>query len=113
MYPLREINGLILLWHDEKGKAPAWEVPEVAMKGWSKLLTIDWKLRSHPQETTENSVDIGHFVAVHGYKQVEVIKETVTEGPLLNATYAMHRKAGFLGKAKEHIRVEFYAEAHG
>jgi len=113
MYPLREINGLILLWHDEKDQEPAWEVPSVEMQGWSKLLTVDWKLRSHPQETTENSVDIGHFVSVHGYKQVEVIQETVTEGPLLNATYAMHRKAGFLGKSNEHIRVEFYAEAHG
>ena len=113
MFELQEKNGFILIWHDMQGNSPDWEVPEIASEGWSKLLTIDWKLRSHPQETTENSVDIGHFASVHGYKQVEIIKDAITQGPMLNATYAMHRKAGFLGKRNEMIRVEFYAEAHG
>jgi hypothetical protein len=113
MFELQEKNGFILIWHDMQGNSPDWEVPEIASEGWSKLLTIDWKLRSHPQETTENSVDIGHFASVHGYKQIEIIKDAITQGPMLNATYAMHRKAGFLGKRNEMIRVEFYAEAHG
>jgi len=113
MYELREKNGLLLIWFDEKGNKPNWEIPSFESKGWSNLMTVDWKLRSHPQETTENSVDIGHFASVHGYKQVEVIDEATIDGPILHAKYAMHRKAGFLGKSNEHIRVEFYAEAHG
>lgn len=113
MFPLREQNGLLLIWHDEQGQEPSWEVPAVSFEGWSPLLTVDWTLRSHPQETTENSVDIGHFASVHGYKQVEVIKDAETDGAKLYATYAMHRKAGFLGKKNEFIRVEFYAEAYG
>lgn len=113
MYKLREKNGMILLWYHAQHQKPDWEIPDVSFDGWTKTLTTDWKLRSHPQETTENSVDIGHFASVHGYKQVEIIKDAVIDGAYLNATYAMHRKAGFLGKKNELIRIEFEAHAHG
>jgi nitrite reductase/ring-hydroxylating ferredoxin subunit len=113
MYQLREKNGLILVWHHGKNKLPDWEIPEVNWDGWSKVLMTDFKLRSHPQETTENSVDIGHFGIVHGYHQVECLEEPIIDGAYLKARYAMHRKAGFLGKKNELIRVEFLAHAHG
>lgn len=113
MYQIRELNGFILLWHDDQGKLPDWEVPEISYDNWSKLLTTSWQLRSHPQETTENSVDIGHFATVHGYEGVEIIDEPIIDGPILSAKYAMHRKAGFLGKKNELIRIEFFAQAFG
>jgi nitrite reductase/ring-hydroxylating ferredoxin subunit len=113
MYELREINDLIILWYHENNIKPDWEVPEVSFEGWGKIVTTDWKLRSHPQETTENSVDIGHFAVVHGYKEVEIINDPIVDGPILSAEYAMHRKAGFLGKKNELIRIEFEAKAFG
>ena len=109
--PAVERNGLIVAWHDGEGRAPAWEVPALDMTGWSpSLLTKEWRLRGHPQETTENSVDLGHFSEIHGYSGVEVLKEAVTDGPYLNAAYAMVRAAPVIRRP---IRAEFEVHVHG
>lgn len=111
-FHLRERNGFILLWHDAKGNEPTFEVPEVSNEGWTEIMTTDFKLRSHPQETTENSVDLGHFAIVHGYSNVDVIKEAEVNGPYLNAIYAFSRPAP-AGWGKEMLRAEIELHAHG
>jgi len=107
--PVREVHGLILAYHDSEGHAPEWEVPDLDVRHWSPLLAKAWHLRGHPQETSENSVDIGHFSAVHGYTSVEMLKELVTDGPYLNVKYVMTR-AYLLGPP---IRAEFEIHVHG
>lgn len=110
--PVRDINGFILVYHDASGRQPGWEIPEIDFAGWNPVLTTVLDLKSHPQETSENSVDLGHFTIVHGYSGIEVLKPLVTEGPYLNTKYAMHRSAGFLGRA-EKLRAEFEVHVHG
>jgi len=112
-YPVRERNGFILVYHDEHGRQPHWEVPEIDFYGWTPLITKEWELKSHPQETTENSVDIGHLTIVHGYNNVEMLTELNLDGHYLGAKYAMHRKADMFGKAKHLLRAEFFAHAYG
>ena len=34
---------------------------------WTGLWGTKLELRSHPQETSENSVDLGHFTEVHSF----------------------------------------------
>jgi nitrite reductase/ring-hydroxylating ferredoxin subunit len=109
-WPLREINGLILAFHDPDGDLPAWEVPALDWRGWRPLLTRTWTLRGHPQETTENSVDLGHFAAIHGYTSVEMLKGLTVDGPYLNAAYAMVRPQGVFGRP---VRAEFEVHVHG
>jgi phenylpropionate dioxygenase-like ring-hydroxylating dioxygenase large terminal subunit len=108
--PVREVHGLILAYHDAEGRPPAWEVPALDMTGWSPLLTRASTLRGHPQETTENSVDLGHFSVVHGYSEVQTLKEAQVEGAYLNARYAMVRGKRFLGRS---VRAEFEIHVHG
>ncbi len=110
--PVRDINGFIMVYHDAGGKQPDWEIPEIDFNGWNPVLATVLDLRSHPQETSENSVDLGHFTVVHGYSGIEVLKPLITEGPYLNTKYAMHRSAGFLGRA-EKLRAEFEVHVHG
>ena len=93
----REKNGFIICWFDEEGREPFWEVPDIDNNGFSKILTVDLDLRSHPQETTENSVDIGHFSIVHGYLDVDVLKPLYTEAQYLTSQYTVRRKSKFLG----------------
>ena len=109
---VRDKNGFILVYHSQVGNAPTWEVPEINSDGWNSLLVKSYELNSHPQETTENSVDIGHFSEVHGYSGVEELKEITTEGPYLTTKYAMNRHAGFVGN-KEKIRAQFEVHVHG
>lgn len=110
---VREQHGVIMVWHDPAGKPPAWEVPVLDTEGWSPFVLERLSLRGHPQETTENSVDIGHFTIVHGYSGVRTITEAHTEGPRLFARYAMKRGIGPLGKLGVGLETEFDVAVHG
>jgi nitrite reductase/ring-hydroxylating ferredoxin subunit len=108
-----ECNGAVFTWYDEAGREPLWEIPRLAPDGYARLRTKIWRgLRSHPQETTENSVDMGHLSVVHGYQDVDVVKPLALDGPYLNTRYAMSRRNPFVpGLAP--IRAEFEVHVHG
>jgi nitrite reductase/ring-hydroxylating ferredoxin subunit len=107
-----ERNGFILAYYDEMGKAPEWEVPEIDQTGWNETLTEDYLLDSHPQETTENSVDLGHFSIVHGYSNVKQLKDLTTQGHYLNTRYTMTRRGGLLS-SKGTLTTEFEVHVYG
>lgn len=106
-WPVTEVNGLIMAWHDEKGLLPTWQIPAMDWQGWSAPRFQDWVITSHPQEIAENSVDTGHFVHVHGYDNVKIFQEAKTEGPVLFGRYGMSRVANFIGKTGRKVNVEF------
>jgi nitrite reductase/ring-hydroxylating ferredoxin subunit len=108
VWPLREANGVVLAWNGPG--PPAWEVPPLPDEGWGGLRVRRWVLRGHPQEVTENSVDLGHFATVHGYRDVEVIEPAAAIGPLLTAKYAMTRPRALLGRP---VRFEIAVAVHG
>lgn len=97
-WPVRETDGVILVWHHLRGDAPDFEVPTLADDGWSSLRHATYTLRDHPQETTENSVDLGHFGWVHGYRGVELLEATFTDGPMLRTRYEARRHVRGLGE---------------
>lgn len=107
---VREQSGLLLVFHDPEGQPPAWEVPSLDMEGWTPLRRRTWSLPAHPQETTENSVDVGHLAVVHGYSAVTELAPLQLRGPQLTARYAFERPV--LG-ALPNLRVEITIHAHG
>lgn len=111
--PSCEVNGMILVYYDKSGQEPTWNVPGFDHTGWSSLATRSWTLRTHPQETTENSVDIGHLTWVHGYQSLDILTELVTEGPHLSVGYAMRRPAGLFGTSAGGLRAEFEIHVYG
>lgn len=110
VFPTREKNGFILAYFDATDAPPAWEVPDLDLENWSSLIGTNWTFRGHPQETTENSVDIGHFSETHGYTAIEMLKPLVTDGPYLTTRYAMRRATGPL---RTSIRSEFEIHVYG
>jgi nitrite reductase/ring-hydroxylating ferredoxin subunit len=97
--PVREKNGLVLVFFHPDGAAPAWEVPDLDPTGFRPLQFATFDLAGHPQETTENSVDLGHFSVVHGYEDAAPLSPIVTEGPMLHGRYKMRRRRGGVSKA--------------
>ena len=96
-WPVVERNGAVFTWFDEAGREPQWEIPELSRDGYARLRTKIWPaLKSHPQETTENSVDFGHLSIVHGYEDVAVEQPLTLDGPYLNTRYGMTRQNPFL-----------------
>jgi len=68
-WSVREVNGMVHVWHDPAGGPPRWEVPvmaEYGAPGWSAwdhaMLAID----THPHAIVENVSDTAHFIPVHG-----------------------------------------------
>lgn len=113
VWPTMERNGLVLCWHDEAGGEPSFDIPRLQPDGYEPFETKTFEpLRSHPQETTENSVDLGHLSVVHGYTDIEVLKPLRTDGPYLTARYAMSRENPFLPMLPK-IRAEFEVHALG
>jgi 3-ketosteroid 9alpha-monooxygenase subunit A len=63
--PIRERNGVVLVWHHPRGEAPSFEIPAFEEAPWSKPRWLDLEYEMHLQEVAENGVDIAHFPAVH------------------------------------------------
>lgn len=114
-YAVREVHGCVFVWHGAAGEGPTFELPEIddARDGYLPMLDRVFELRGHPQETTENSVDIGHFGPVHGYEDVRVLEPLRVEGAMLTTKYSMRRPAvpgrPWLGR----MYAEFRIHVHG
>jgi phenylpropionate dioxygenase-like ring-hydroxylating dioxygenase large terminal subunit len=68
-WTVREVNGLIMVWHHAEGLAPAYEIPvnpEYGSDDWTGYEMARWKIKTHNQEMAENAVDSAHFHYVHG-----------------------------------------------
>jgi len=111
-WPLREQHGILLVYHHHAGRLPDWEIPAYDMGGWSRLYHGVLRAHTHPQETTENGVVLGHFAVVHGYEGVELL-DVQMQGPYMRSSYVFHRSADFLGRGLRRLRVEFQAHIYG
>ena len=109
---VRERHGVMLGWHDPDGQPPSFEVPALEMAGWTPFHRHRFSLRGHPQETSENSVDLGHLSVVHGYRRVETVRAARADGAYLNARYRMARPVG-VGPLRALVGYEFEAHLHG
>ncbi len=88
--PVREVNGFVFAWYSPVGAEPAFTLEALDWEGWMRPRHRRIEFAGHPQETTENSVDIGHFSQVHHYEtSVEAAPEV--DGAKLTATYRLKR----------------------
>ena len=70
VFPAEEINGFVFAYFDEAGREPDWRLPSVDETGWTRTLTYVYSLKTHPQETTENVIDLSHLSVLHGFDNV-------------------------------------------
>ena len=109
----REQSGMILVWYDATGRAPGWSVPPLAEDGFTPIAWRRFRFPGHPQETTENSVDFGHFLGTHGFPAASARGAVQTEGPVLRAHYRIDRSLHRWLPARWTTDVEFDVAAHG
>jgi nitrite reductase/ring-hydroxylating ferredoxin subunit len=109
-WPVVERNHQLMVYLGEA--APTWEVPALDTEGWMAPAFGCWRVKTHPQETTENSVDMGHFGIVHRYFDVEELAPLHTEGPYLSSSYAFSRANDVFGGPAS-VRTEFRTHIWG
>ncbi|MCB9615334.1 MAG: Rieske 2Fe-2S domain-containing protein [Sandaracinus sp.] len=117
-WELREVDGAILAWHDPAGARPSFEPPSYfesrGAEGWTDMAWHTWpKLHAHPQETSENSVDLAHFPAVHGYSSVSIVEPIDIDGDTLRISYSMTRGLDNVGMPGQTVESVFRVRVHG
>lgn len=91
VFPLREVCGVVMAWYGPTEEV-TWEIeaPDESPE-WLRWRTKKMRFRSHPQEVTENSVDIGHLAVLHGFEEVRTVDKLTADGPRLRARYSFRR----------------------
>jgi nitrite reductase/ring-hydroxylating ferredoxin subunit len=87
-WPVRERHGALLVWHGER--APAWEIPDPGMQGWSEPVFRTLRFPGHVLEVAENGVDRRHFLTVHGYTDVSDFEVSV-DGPVMRSAFSFSK----------------------
>lgn len=94
----KEIAGLVFAWYGAGGREPLWRLPEAPDEdGWSRPLIRTTRFPGHPQETTENAVDLAHLNYVHGFQNVEQVGKVSVEGPVMRAGFDFTQRVTYAG----------------
>ena len=99
VFETREISGLVFAWWGIDGRPPQWRLPEDPPEGdgWGETEIRTIRFPGHPQETTENSVDLAHLRYVHGYDAVKPVGETTVDGAYLLTRFDFRRRRRIAG----------------
>ena len=98
-WPVREIDGLVHVWYDADGGAPAWEPQRIAdfVDGFDPAefhpvyptgSHVFSDVRAYPQFISENFVDAAHFLYVHSARAVTTIERFETNGPFFDVHHS-------------------------
>ena len=99
VYETGEILGMVFAWFGSGGRPPQWDLPDDPPTGadWGELGFRTLRFRCHPQETAENSVDLGHLRHVHGYENVNPVGSVTVDGAYLKSCFDFKRVRRILG----------------
>ena len=92
-FETQDVNGLIFAWWGIGGREAQWSLPtdDLDQAGWTDLRITTTRFPGHPQETTENSVDLGHLRYVHGYDSVDRTARLSVDGHRLESDFRFKR----------------------
>ena len=74
-------------YYDEAGAAPDWRLPSMEEEGWTRTLTRRYAVKTHPQETSENVIDLSHLAFLHGFDGVGHSGHVEVDGPCFKADF--------------------------
>jgi nitrite reductase/ring-hydroxylating ferredoxin subunit len=111
-WPIREHNGFVFAWYHPDRTQPEWDIPVLPgpKEGWTKFRTRAIEVSSHPQETSENSVDVGHFKLLHGFGDAWYEGDLDVQAHLLKGAYGIKY---IIPGTKISLMAKFKVEVHG
>ncbi|HEX9548420.1 MAG TPA: Rieske 2Fe-2S domain-containing protein [Acidimicrobiales bacterium] len=105
VWPVREADGLVLMWHHPGGDGPSWEPSGLAsiVDGFTAgdfypvhpLGSAIWEaVRVRPQMVLENIVDCAHFSCVHSARSPSTIDSHTADGPRFHVSHRFDSRQG-------------------
>ena len=115
VYETAEILGMVFAWWGSGDLAPQWHLPEEPPTGtdWSSVCSTTLRFRGHPQETTENSVDLEHLDYTHGYHDVEPTAPLTIDGAYLKSCFDFKNLRTVAGVINIHSEISAVTHVHG
>ena len=86
-YETLETAGFVFAYFGTYDRKPDWTPPAMD-DGWSVCKVRRFRVRTHPQDIAENSIDINHQWFVHGWKEGRQSSPVRTDGPYYTAGFA-------------------------
>jgi phenylpropionate dioxygenase-like ring-hydroxylating dioxygenase large terminal subunit len=102
-----ERNGFVFAHHSKSSCAPTWSIPELPLDGFGEVSRSTLRVRSHPQEMAENTVDMTHFGEVHGFRDIHAVEPLHWSGPHLTCAYRVRVESPLLNVFGLTLRVDF------
>lgn len=89
VFETQEIQGMIFAWWGIQDREPQWRLPAGSIEGdgWCDLEIRTVRFAGHPQETSENAVDLAHLRYIHGFGAVERVEPVAVDGPYLRSRF--------------------------
>ena len=87
-YRVHETAGFVFAYFGTGSRIPDWEPPAVDVDGWTPIKVSRTKVRTHPQDIAENSVDINHLWQVHGWENGRQSSRARTDGRYYTAAFS-------------------------
>ena len=115
VYETRELLGMVFAWWGIDGRPAQWNLhadPPVGPE-WSELEFRSVRFAGHPQETTENSVDLAHLRYVHGYASVSRVGPVSVDGAFLKSCFDFRRSQRVAGIVDIVFDVSAITEIYG
>ena len=102
VFETREILDLVFAWWGIDGREQQWSLSADGLEqdGWSAPEIETTRFPGHPQETTENSVDLAHLRYVHGYDNVKRVGSLSIDGPRLESSFDFRSVRKIAGLAR-------------
>ena len=115
VFQTREVLDIVFAWWGINGRAPQWVLPESPVTGadWSMLKYQTIRFAGHPQETTENAVDLAHLRYVHGYDSVGRTEPLTIDGASLLSAFEFKRTQRVIGLFDVVFNVSVQTHVHG
>ena len=90
---------MVFAWWVSSGRPSQWSLPEdpPTRTDWSELEFRTIRFPGHPQETTENAVDLAHLQYVHGYSNVSRVRSVSVDGACLESCFDFKRTQTIAG----------------
>ena len=110
-----ETLGMVFAWWGINGRPPQWSLPEDPPSGaeWSELRFRTLRFPGHPQETTENAVDVAHLRYVHGYGNVSRVDPVTVDGASLESRFEFRRVQTIAGMVDVAFEVSAFTRILG
>ena len=115
VFETREVLGMVFAWWGIDGRPPQWSLPEdpPAEGDWCELGFRTLRFAGHPQETTENSVDVAHLRYVHGYDNVDRVGPATVDRTCLTSCFDFRRTRTVAGMIDIVFDVSAVTYVHG